>query len=394
MIVIGKPYLEKEIKQNKTFIKLCSDVSITGLKSDVDNKRTLYFSVEEEYGQYLTFERGDAFVTALLYFAINMGMDIKSEVAVSKRFLYWMNSHFIPCLAKQLGKQPVKVIAEATDEILESAGAVGTGYSGGVDSLYTVMQHTKGIHGITEETQYRHELTHLCVINAGVFEGSSPFDTACRLTSMAEDLGRELNLKAVLIDTNLHIVLDESYLEVLYFRIYAAVLSLQKLFDYYLSSSGHGFENFRLGREFLQYQDLLNIQAFRTENLVFKSVGSGVRRVDKIKSLCDFEPSYTRMHPCFRLLDKNCGHCKKCRHDIVALHALGELDRFDQVFDVADARKNMDIHVAFLIANSKVDLCSDVLELMEENGIEISRRSKLFAQQFKKGMENIKNDMH
>ncbi|MBP5757067.1 MAG: hypothetical protein J6W39_05740 [Spirochaetales bacterium] len=142
----------------------------------------------------------------------------------------------------------------------------------------------------------------------------------------------------------------------------------------------------------ISFGDLLICQMLSTESLRFIGYGGGIRRVDKIRALVNYPVCYSRLHSCFVTApdEKNCGHCKKCRMDILNLWALGALDKFSGVYDLEQAEKERAADIAFLLANNDEPMYQDTLDLIKEAGLEIPQRSRILAQQFKRSMDMLK----
>lgn len=380
MIIIKRVYTE----DHGRWIRLCADIEIN------DKSTTMWFAVELSYAPYLVTERSDAFVAALAYAAVKTGEDIKSEIPVSALLLHQLNAFLFPTLAKVFGKRRIYVHAAPEAAVLKGKKAVGVGYSGGVDCFYTIMKHSPA-QIKRDKASYRQAIDYLCVFNVGVFEGNDIQGTFARAVAKTEDLAQEIGLKVFSVDSNLPLVLPEQYLESYIYRLEATVLAVQKLFGTYLISAGVAPDQFRI-----EYDngdaDLLSTEIFSTETTKFYSAGGGVLRVQKIKALTEYPPCYSRLHPCFVKADHNCGHCKKCRRDTVTLWAYGKLELFRDCYDVDFALKNLDINIAFLMANSSAPLYGEVLELLQKKNIEIPARSRLLAGQFAKGLERLKQN--
>ncbi len=376
MIKLGR--INKSIENN--FVKYQVMVSSNSIC------RPFWYKLNKEYSEYAVIDRCDAFLPALLFAAVSSKSDIYSDLPISKDLYLQVTQHIIPQLAKLLNMPQISLHVDTTDVPIKNKGMVGTGFSKGVDSLYTIMCHTD------KTKEYFPRLTHTVVIHNGVFEGENKNTIAKNLYEDAKKFSLEHNLKSIFISSNIDEILPENYLEVVSFRIVSSILLLQKLFKIYLYSSGHGFEDFEYTRKSTGEQELYLTHYLSTSCTKFISFGGGVRRIDKIKSLCSYKPAYDILHPCFVSFDKNCGHCKKCRRDTVTLIALNQIDKFKNVYDVDFAKKNFDINVAFIIANSDFALYKEVLGLLKERNIPISKRSKVIAEQFKRGIEALKNE--
>ena len=118
MIRIEKPFLTKE-----------EGKSVLNAYVSIDEKReNVWFKVDEKYGQYLCFERGDAYLIAVLNYAMRNGHDIVSEAPITEDLIYNIETYLIDGLVEYnpTFHRP-KITAETATEQLPNAGAVGTG---------------------------------------------------------------------------------------------------------------------------------------------------------------------------------------------------------------------------------------------------------------------------
>ena len=162
MLRIGKTYL----KRLDGSTRLCADISANG------RGITLWFSVDSSQEEWLALGRADAFVMALLPGAMRGGHEIVCEDHMSERLHSQLVNGLIPTLAFA-GElyHPIQITAPLTAEKLENHGAVGTGFSGGADCLYTIMSHGK-------DSEF--PLTHIAVFNNGHIWGRDTFQIACK----------------------------------------------------------------------------------------------------------------------------------------------------------------------------------------------------------------------
>lgn len=104
---------------------------------------TCFYSVPEQYADLADTASSNCFLVGFLYPAMRTGEDIHVEGTVSARLLYNLNEYLIPFMAMCDSRlKAVKVTADATDdEGCRAARAVGTGFSGGIDSFTTIYEH-------------------------------------------------------------------------------------------------------------------------------------------------------------------------------------------------------------------------------------------------------------
>lgn len=374
MLTIGNVSVQHTAGQ----ARLCADITLNGRGT------TLWFGVEEGQEEYLCPRRSDAFVMALLPAAMRGGHDIVCQTPMSQRLHYQLTEYLIPTLwgAGDL-YHPMSIRAPLEDKPVENQKGVGTGFSGGVDCLYTVMTHGK-------DSVY--PLTHLTVFNVGTFEGSAyraSFHNACQ---GALGFAREMGLETVFLDSNIVEVLPERFLDVSSFRLIAGALALQGLFSMYLLSSSMDFSEFCIDLHSICDFDLLTLHCANTEALCFYSAGASVKRIRKLEALADWEPAHRWVHPCFvnGLGMKNCGRCKKCVRDMISLYAMGKLDRFSPVFDIPAFQRALPQRLGMLLAKKDSRLNRESLALLEEKKIPIPAAAYECEKQFRRAMEKLK----
>lgn len=375
-IHIGRPY----IKEMDNSVRLCADINICG------DEKTAWFSVPREYGEYLTDDRGDAFVAGIFTTAMRNGADIISEAPVTRRVLYQLNHYLIPMMSSNMGDtfHAMKVRAEATDVRLSCAGAVATGWTGGVDCLFTLMKHID-----SEEPSRR--LTHLVITSDGCLEDKDNSALLKKLVEKAEaGIAKDTGLKILGIDTNLQDIQTEHFLSVSSFRHSAVALAMQKLFGVFLWSSGYEFARFAFSPVNCQYYELVIFSSFETDSTVLYSAGGAYSRTQKLQALSEYPLAHKYLHPCIDPLPAdNCGKCGKCVRTIGILNGLGILDKFSEVFDIDDIRSHEDWYMAQLLANGNNQHCGEALFLLKQRGIEPSDSARRMARIIKAAKKTV-----
>lgn len=376
MLTIGRSRVVRESGQ----ARLRAEISFQ------EHKTTLWFAVKPSQRHFLAAGRADPFVMALLPAAMRRGQDVVCEDPLSERLHYQLEKELIPALAFRGGVyHPVKIIAPLTSEVYPGEGAAGTGFSGGVDCLYTINRHGSGS---------EIPLTHLAVFNSGVFEGperQGKYEKAC---DAAERFAAEQSLKTVFVDTNFSAVLPERFLDVYSFRNLACAMALQGLFSVYWLSSGHDLAHFAFDLRNSASYDPLTVSCASLEGLSFFLSGAEVCRWQKLETLSEWEPSWKWLSPCIFTTagEKNCGHCKKCIRDELTLHALGKLDRYEAVFDTEDFHRNFALRVGFVLANRGNHLFDEAICLLQQRNIPIPSESYVYARLFRRAMENLRSN--
>ena len=183
MITIGSPFIydDGDFAYLKASVVMSSDTSNTYLDASKKNKKVhwrtsenyppaewqsddsgLWFAVPIEYKQYLCTERGDAFVVAMLWYAMITGSDIESVAPMSERMVFHITRYLIPALCtKENGYRRIRILGPTTGQPYNNIGGVGTGMSCGVDSFFTMYEYMR------EDTPKKCRLTHLGYFNMG-----------------------------------------------------------------------------------------------------------------------------------------------------------------------------------------------------------------------------------
>lgn len=323
MIFIHQPILEE--KDNKCYINTFIDV-------DSESKK-VWFSVDKKYGKYLCYERSDAFVIGLLPFAMRNGHDIKCETPLTESLYYQLETYFIPALAynsKSLYHTKLDSPVGDSSE-LKNEHAVGTGISGGIDSLSTIITHL--------DTKFpAHNITHLMFNNVGSHGGGEKGKELYHIRlNRIREYCQKYGFKLIETDSNFHEEFPQNHLLTHTYANMFAVYMLQKLFGiYYYSSDGYKFSNIKLGNNEIYdcaKYEMFSLYMLSTEHLKLYSSCSTLSRLEKTEIVSKYSPSYEYLDVC-GLHPYSCMKCSKCIRTMFALHILGELKNYKKIFDV------------------------------------------------------------
>lgn len=363
-------------KESEGQARLCADISADGRGT------TIWFGIDPAHRDDLCDQRSDAFVMALLPTAMRKGQDLSCETPMSRRLHYHLENDFVPALT-QAGElyHPIRIHAPLTERPVKNKGAVGTGFTAGVDSLHTVMTHGP-------KSDY--PLTHLAVFNIffGGTQHRAAFLQTCRA---AASFGEEMGLSMVFLDNNLEDALPERLKDVHSFRNIACAMALQGLFSQYLLSSGYSVERFKLELHESAFFDLLTVSCAQTESLNIHLAGCAMHHIQKLEALSGWEPSYRWLHSCVRVPvgRPNCGTCRKCIHNLCALYALGKLEQYQEVYDIPAFRKMLPQRLAVILASLPSERAQDTIDAMKARGISIPAVSDRMAEQFRRAMGDM-----
>ena len=365
-IVIGNP----QISSGNGITRLTAEVRI---ENDVI---PVWFEVSYEYGCYFTDDRLDPFVVPFLPKAMKEGRNIICKAPVSRRLLFQIRRYLIPgCSANMKSFDAVNVFADEADDIKENAGAVATGCTCGVDSMFTISRMLdSGIKGF--------DLTHFILVNCGALESDDNEETLRIMNKrISNGISKDTGLPVVCINSNLdRIFPGEIYLSVVVFRFTSMLIALQKLFGIYYFSSSFEYTSFCFDDNICEYYEEFLLPCLDLARTRFFSSGATYNRVSKVTSLSDFKYAQKYLHPCvYARRDTNCGKCGKCLPTITALYALGKLDSFGEVFDIEDFHKNTDNYIGRTIAEKHHHYDGESYRLLKEKGLITKRADQIGA---------------
>lgn len=366
MLTIYKP----EILQSSTGSRVQAEFEVKG-KRDV-----LWYETEEQYGQYLTSERADAFLVGLLGKAIKEGHDITVKSTLSERLYYTLNNYLIPIIANTLNSEPIKVFCSSLSSIpLKNLHAVGTGLSCGIDSFSTIYEH------LQDDCPSGYQLTHFTYFNVGS-HGSHGGDRAQSLFNKrlehvkkcAIELGKEL----VIINSNVSELLQMSFTEIHTLRNIAAVLSIQKLFKTYYYSSSVEIKKFSLNKGMGPY-DVFSLSMLATESINLFSTCPSLTRFDKTQKVAHNEIVQRYLNVCIKE-GENCGNCIKCARTLLTLEILGEINKFSSIFDLKEYQKRRSRYIISVLARRRFsDYKKEIYDEMKRINFKVPLHLKVIS---------------
>lgn len=303
----------------------------------------LWFAVPVEFMEYLCAEQSDAFVVAMLWYAMITGSDIESEAPMSEKMVFHITRYLIPALCTdENGYRRIKILGPTTDKPYRNIGGVGTGMSCGVDSFYTMHEYLK------EDTPEKYRLTHLCYFNMGAifhpnwsdkkdYTLKEFYDATDKMSEEKRENARQVAEQAGMPLVYVKSNLDSDYYRGAYghtgvYRNCAMALSLQGLFSVYYNSSGGwpGYFDLTLTEGSQHYEALL-CACLSTESLSF-ILSDYATRAEKTITIADDELAQKYLDVCFAF--NSCGKCTKCVRTLVTLDIIGKVDKFNKIFDI------------------------------------------------------------
>ena len=325
MIFLHKPYIKKSDKK----ARLIFDLEIN------NEKKRVWYEVEEEYEKYLCDDRVDPILVGMLSYAMRNGHDIKSDSYVTDQILYQIQETLIPVLSQHAKSLKNINVDIKPKKPTQSADKVGTGCSGGVDSLYAITRHIN----------YRNpdfNIDYLCINNVGSFnecyEEAGIDKVRKERIKKSKQLAKDINIPLIVTDSNFYQEIPQNHLLTCTYSSVFAILCLEKLWGkYYYGSVGLDYTHFHIKDNDISpasHYDLLSLDCFSYNGLKIYSDGGGINRFDKLKRIYQTDLYKKYVHVC-TTREYNCGKCPKCRRELLSLYLLNvNLDDYKNVFDV------------------------------------------------------------
>lgn len=348
MITIGP--IQKE--ENKVY----SNITI--------NKKntTAYYCVEDNYKDYLVSEVCDAFLIAILPYAIRRGEEtIVCESPVSEELLRNLMEDYLPVLVASDSRFHIPSIVCEVIPFKTAGFACGTNASLGVDSLYVVKKYTTEYSGTSR-------LTHLCTFDSGGIDIYPDRDkTLDAILERNLNVCAELGLKPIHITTNVRDLYKMDYLKKYTFLNLSCIVVTRKMWHNYYYSSSYAWSEGNWPAENIDctHYDYLTTKMMCGSDFNIYSSPMTLNRFEKVKYLSNYPIAQKYLHTC-NVKNDNCSVCKKCRRTLLELDACDSLDGFKERFDVDYYRNNIDSYLEYLcISNKMGDLFSrEIFDLM------------------------------
>lgn len=318
------------------------------LTVDINTKFTppqynkLWFSVPSEYEDWLTDDVYDAFLVAALYPAMYYNEPIIIEGNVSHR-LYYNCVHYVKSIISYFrdGMSDVEISVKGFANARKEYHHVGTGFSAGVDSFATFIDH------YVRETDLDYKVDSLFFFNVGSHGGGGEVARRKFLDrfNYLKSFPNEVGLPYIPMDSNLFDFYQKYWeFDAGEFCRCAGILVFQRALDKYYLSSDYSYKEtmfFHFNRATTSFSELAETftnPLLSTEGCEIISDGGQYMRTDKSLLLRDYEPAHRYLNVCVSPQESacNCGHCQKCIRTLVALDTLGMLDKFSSVFDLQD----------------------------------------------------------
>lgn len=343
----------------------------------------IFVEVEKEYENYLVHEVEDPFVIAAMLPALMAGENIECD-RISDDLFY--HSHTILYLLSKVFRKPcIKVVPKQIRHLDLNPKAVGTGFSGGIDSFATFINHTDA------DCPESYRITHLTLFNIGSY-GNDYEQTQVKFKKdiqRARLFTEKVGLPLVTVNTNIGNLYSHKEIQNYSLRstmcLSVAVVALSKLLCKYYISSTDTIDDMKLSRYDQYFYEYSLTQLLSNHNTSIFVTEADLNRVEKTQIVAKSDYSKDFLYVCaadiynerFQTSFKkdtapNCSRCIKCVRTMITLDLLGYRDKFSSRFDFQKYDKEYNNHLLDIATKKGYDHFSrEIYELMQEKGIKI-----------------------
>lgn len=368
-------------------IEIYTSNDSTKIQSNIEysnNKETLWYSVPNEYSKYLTVEKLDAFVVALLLKAMFLGEDIIVKGSMSEKLYYNLTRYYMKIVQSVIPSlKIIKIIPDSLDngKSYSTQGAVGSGFSAGVDSLTTIHDN------LLSDVPPHFKINYLTFHNVGAHWEGNPEITSNLFNTRYEktrNLVGKLGVNFIKIDSNLSEILKMDFRQTHPPRNMSCALLLQKLFGKFYYSNVFQYKDSFVGKsKNMASADFAAIHLLSTETLDLISYGCQYSRVEKTGIIANHEISQN-LSPCVNPdpeTGKNCSHCWKCGVTLFSLELHGQINKFGNTFnlDLWNKRARNIFIFTTVLSDHSDPLFEELREYAKEKGYKFTLTQRFLA---------------
>ena len=258
------------------------------------------------------------------------GEDLTLDGPVTDELAYQLNGdlqHAVATIIPSLYR--IAVHTPNVQPPLPAAEGVATGFSAGIDSFTVMADHHYA------EVPDTHRVTHLLYNNVGSHLSGAERLFRERYNRLLP-LTRAMGLPFAAVNSNLAAFHRLRFEQTHTLRNTSVAFLLQGGIGRFLYASAVPYGSVMLrATGDIAYADPIVLPLVSTRALQSESSGSSYRRVDKTMLVAGINDSYSNLDVCADG-DKagNCSRCWKCMRTMLTLEIGGQLEQYDQVFDL------------------------------------------------------------
>ena len=285
----------------------------------------LWYRVPDRFSQYLS-TQSDAFLIPGLLAGMYFQEDIEIRGTVSPRLAYNLNEYqYLLNFRMPKAVTPVEIKYDQLTPLLANTEAVGTTFSGGVDSLFTLWKHLPKNQPYTD-----YQITHALFILGFDILNADRQKYQSVYSGYSEAL-KQINVELITLETNLVSLIMPRMRFVHFYGpvLIGAAHVFGKLFNKFLIPSSRDYWQLQT---WTSSSDPTTDPLLSTESLEIIHHGAAYRRVEKIEAISDWKLSHDYLRVCQsakpddRMM--NCSRCEKCVRTMIPIYALGKMDKF------------------------------------------------------------------
>ncbi|MFO7977780.1 MAG: hypothetical protein R6U64_03905, partial [Bacteroidales bacterium] len=315
-------------------------------------------------------------LVAMLFPAMTYGEDIIVEGSVSENLLFNINndiqtiySIFLPHLKR------IRIHADQVYNHSHQTDNVASGFSGGIDSFYTLSQHF-----YSREVSPGFRITHLLYNNVGS-HGQAGEALWRKRYHRLKRLPDKYGIPFIGVNSNLEMFYqDYSFLQSHTPRDASVALLLQNGLGKYLYSSSINYHHLQINsRKPITYSDSIILPKLSTSSVQLISVGSDSSRVNKTQAVADIPDAQELLDVCIdETNEENCSQCFKCMKTQLALDVGGKLDQFNKVFNPEVYKKKRIEFITSIHRSQSIHL-HEILDLAKEKEYHVPYRTRFYS---------------
>ena len=355
---------------------------IADVECGFSDEKELWFSLDCNERHMFSDDVYDAFMLAALFPCMYYNEPIVIKGLVSKELYYNLVRYvysIIQAFRPEMHRIDITVDGFAVAKQIKEK-VVGTGFSGGVDSFFTIVQH------LISEQEDDYRLNHLFFFNLGQYGNPSKPDTFERAYNrylFCKKSTDEIGLPYTFMDTNLFAFYRPEW-EHLSDELNraVAVFSIQRVCNIFYMPSAHTYAQHEIfpanhNADLASFAEHMLTPLLCTESCKNVLDGAQFTRIEKLELIRDYIPAQKYLNVCTNISDgytdgNNCSCCGKCQRTICELDLLGLADQFSSVFDFEMWRKKKYAFLCATLVNSKKDIYGfEIIQLAKSKGIRI-----------------------
>lgn len=366
-----------QFEESSGKFKIYSDVKIFG------ETERLWFETEQTYKSLINNDSSDSFLVAALVRAMTTPNieEIHVEGVISEKLYYNITSYLINILKQIIpNAKDVRIVApRLTSRHYEPEGVI-TGFSAGVDSFSTIVDHIKG------NASSSYELTHLLFNNVGS-HGQTVKDMEIFYTRHArlKEYAEAMNLPLIPMNSNLDRFLRLDFMRTHTIRNAAVALLFQKSCKGFLYASSVPYNEASIKGSnkglSMSYTDPLILPLLSTESIDCISSGGQYTRFEKTENISNNKITYDSLDVCAAPQNAkkiNCSKCKKCLRTQASLEIINSLELYDSVFERNIYKKFKTLYIAYALGSSSV-LEKEIVQAFKYYNYDIPKQSIIMS---------------